>query len=58
MNKLGYILAAIGFIFILTAAVDRFLNFLPESLNSSYLLITGTVLTASGVVLRRKKSLD
>lgn len=58
MFKLGNILIVLGIFLILLSAIGDVVKFLPEVLDSLYLASTGTVFTASGIILRKRKPLD
>ncbi|MEQ2525282.1 hypothetical protein EKG37_06205 [Robertmurraya yapensis] len=58
MYKLGNILIVSGIFLILLSTIGNFLKFLPEVLDSYYLASTGTVFTASGIILKKRKPLD
>jgi hypothetical protein len=58
MFKLGNILIVSGILLIVLSAVGAIFNFLPDSLDSYYLASTGTVFTASGIIIKKRKTLD
>lgn len=58
MFKLGNILIVSGIFLILLSTISSLLNFLPEILNSYYLASTGTVLSASGIIINKRSPLE
>ncbi|WP_223067726.1 hypothetical protein [Paenibacillus caui] len=58
MFKLGNIAILIGIFLILAAAIGNILDILPENFDSYYLASAGTVFTASGIIIKRRKPID